>query len=215
MGFEGLAVRRCAPEGLEGGVRLQRLRQHPAALGSQLVGLQVQPRDPVLLHRLHERLDVLGAEQLGLEVHGPRPVLGPAPALDDRVAVRLDHLVLDVLNELRVAGDGESAAARQLLLERDLDLGVLLELPILQDRIELHARPLHLGLQREDEVLDAAAPHARRECEGGRAVEGQALGEGGAQALGEGGAQALGEGRARRLTTSRGRRSKGWRTGRS
>ena len=70
----------------------------------------------MLLYRRHQRAHVLRAEQLAGEVDGPLTSDRLALELDDHVAERIDHRVLEALDELPVVGVGERAAARQILL---------------------------------------------------------------------------------------------------
>eukprot|EP00964_Phaeocystis_antarctica_P071958 scaffold43949_cov50-Phaeocystis_antarctica.AAC.4 len=87
-----------------------RCRHQLAARGSQLVALQVQLGDLVALDRREERAHVHGAEHLKLEVHllAARRL---ALDLDQRGAVRLDHLVLQARDQRLVVGVGERTAA--------------------------------------------------------------------------------------------------------
>jgi hypothetical protein len=121
-----------------------------------LVHPQVQLGDLVALHRREERAHVQGAEHLTAEVHIPA---ARRLALDfhQRGAVGLDHLVLQGRDQRLVVGVGERAAARHVVLAIHIDLRVAVEGAVQQDGVELHLVPLHLGQEREDEVLDAAA----------------------------------------------------------
>eukprot|EP00964_Phaeocystis_antarctica_P009611 scaffold5230_cov55-Phaeocystis_antarctica.AAC.3 len=103
-----------------------RCRHQLAARGSQLVPAQVQLGDLVALHRREERAHVHWAEHLHAEVHclAARRL---ALELDQRGAVRLDHLVLQARDQRLVVRVGERTAARHVALVCHLDLRVAVE----------------------------------------------------------------------------------------
>eukprot|EP00964_Phaeocystis_antarctica_P061814 scaffold36961_cov56-Phaeocystis_antarctica.AAC.2 len=103
-----------------------RCRHQLAARGPQLVDHQAQLGDLVALHRREERAHVMGAEHLQAEVHllAARRL---ALDLDQRGAVRLDHLVLQARDQRLVVRVGERTAARHVALVSHLDLRVAVE----------------------------------------------------------------------------------------
>eukprot|EP00964_Phaeocystis_antarctica_P011152 scaffold6132_cov60-Phaeocystis_antarctica.AAC.2 len=121
------------------------------------------PSSAPTLHRREERAHVLGTEHLAAEVHS-LAARRLALELHQRGAVRLDHLVLQVRDERLVVGIGERTAARHATLACHRDLRVAVEGAVQQDGVELHRVPLHLGQEREDEVLDAAAGARQVAC---------------------------------------------------
>eukprot|EP00964_Phaeocystis_antarctica_P091078 scaffold58354_cov54-Phaeocystis_antarctica.AAC.2 len=137
--------------------RTRRCRHQRTTLGSQLVELQVQLGDPVALHRREERDHVLGTEHLAAEVHFLAAARRLALDFHQRGAVRLDHLVLQARDQRLVVGVGERTAARHQALVVHRNLRVAVEGAVQLDGVELHLVPPHLGQEREDEVLDAAA----------------------------------------------------------